>query len=74
VRQDFEEKFLMINRISNMITTRSDSFTVYILVQGWSGVPGSPTLTVQRRAAYVCDRSKLSPANKIVNTLIIPTN
>ena len=25
----------MVTRLSNLITTRSDSFTVYIVVQGW---------------------------------------
>jgi hypothetical protein len=58
VRRDFEEKFQLINRIGNLITTRSDSFTVYIVVQGWRGVGASnPEKVVERRAAFIADRS-----------------
>jgi hypothetical protein len=61
VRNDFEEKFLMVNRISNLITTRSDSFTVYIVVQGWRGAgTATPELVVQRRAAMILDRSNVT--------------
>jgi hypothetical protein len=64
VRRDFEEYFLMLNRISNLITTRSDSFTVYILVQGWRGIGTTkPELVVQRRAAFIQDRSPLTATN-----------
>ena len=34
---DFESQFLALTRISNLITTRSDSFTAYVVVQGWRG-------------------------------------
>ena len=37
---DFEEQFLMLNRMSNLITTRSDSFTCYVVLQGWQS-PGT---------------------------------
>jgi hypothetical protein len=57
-RFDFEEQTLALTRISNLITTRSDTFTVYIVVQGWQG----SRLTVQRRTAFIVDRSKLAPA------------
>ena len=61
VRFDFEEQYLLLNRISNMITTRSDSFTVYVLVQGWrGGGTTTPELVVQRRRAFTADRTGLS--------------
>jgi hypothetical protein len=62
VRYDFEEQFLLLNKVSNLITTRSDSFTVYITVQGWSGVgkpPTPPQLVAQRRVAFIIDRSAI---------------
>jgi hypothetical protein len=61
VRLDFEEKTLMLNRISNLITTRSDEFTCYVLLQGWRGVGTSnPTLAVQRRSAFFLDRNGIT--------------
>ena len=61
---DFKTKFTMMDRASNLITTRSDSFTAYILLQGWrdAETPGA-TLAVQRRAAFLIDRSGITPAN-----------
>jgi hypothetical protein len=60
VTNDFEENYLMLNRISNLITTRSDTFTVYIVVQGWRGVGTNPQLVAQRRAAFIIDRSNVT--------------
>ena len=52
VANDFESRFNVLTRVSNLITTRSDTYTVYILVQGWSGTgTGTPKLVVQRRVA-----------------------
>jgi hypothetical protein len=62
VRYDFEEQFLILNRISNLITTRSDTFTCYVLVQGWRGAgTANPELVVQRRRAFITDRSEVTP-------------
>lgn len=59
---DFETQYLVLNRISNLITTRSDSFTVYVLVQGWRNAGTStPELVVQRRAAFIADRAAVKP-------------
>jgi hypothetical protein len=61
---DFENQNLALNRISNMITTRSDSFTAYVLVQGWRHAgTDHPELVVQRRGAFIIDRSTITPAN-----------
>ncbi len=53
-----QTQFLLLNRVSNLITTRSDSFTVYIVVQGWrnAGSP-NPELVSQQRIGMVVDRS-----------------
>ena len=59
---DFEAPFLALTRISNLITTRSDSFTVYVLVQGWRNVgTQNPELVVQRRVAFLADRTSVHP-------------
>jgi DNA uptake protein ComE-like DNA-binding protein len=72
---DFEERTLAVTRISNLITTRSDSFTVYVVVQGWRGAGTSGAeLVSQRRAAFVIDRSKLSQTNRTPTIMRIPTN
>lgn len=62
VRYDFEEQYLLMNRVSNLITTRSDTFTVYIVIQGFR--QGVFTPEVQRRAAFIIDRTPLEkPTN-----------
>jgi hypothetical protein len=67
VRHDYEENYLIANRISNMVTTRSDTFTCYVLVQGWRGAGTlNPELVVQRRRAFVADRSGVTPKVKEV--------
>jgi hypothetical protein len=72
---DFENQNLALNRISNLITTRSDSFTAYVLVQGWRNVgTASPTLVVQRRGAFILDRSTITPLNNTQPAIVnIPT-
>ena len=65
---DFEQRLLGLTRISNLITTRSDSFTVYIVVQAWrhnsapdniaAGFP--PLMVAEKRVAFVMDRTGLT--------------
>jgi hypothetical protein len=75
VRGDFKKQFLAFNRISNLITTRADSFTTYILVQGWRNAgSATPELIVQRRAAFISDRSIVTPSNRVMNITNIPAN
>jgi len=71
----FESKFLILNRISNLITTRSDSYTVYVIVQGFrnAGTPNAQ-LVVQRRAAYIADRSPVTPRNRVMSVTNVPAN
>ncbi len=72
---DFEKEFLAFNRISNLITVRSDSFTTYVLVQGWRNAgTAAPELVVQRRAAFISDRSGSIPTNKVLNVTNVPVN
>ena len=62
VRLDFKEKYLTLTRISNLITLRSDCFTVYLQVQGWQDAgSANAKLMVQRRLAFIVDRSRVTP-------------
>jgi hypothetical protein len=75
VRYDFNERFLLLNNISNLITTRSDTFTCYILLQGWRNVGTSnPTLAVQRRSAFIVDRNTVTPSNLTPMTFKFPSD
>lgn len=71
VRWDWKEKYLMLNRIANLITTKSDCYTAYIQVQGWrdAGTPDA-TLVSQKRLAFIVDRSRVtSTGNKRTPTV-----
>ena len=58
---DSEGRYLMMTRVSNLLTTRSDTYTVYVEVQGWRGVGSTtPELVVQRRRAFIADRNALT--------------
>jgi hypothetical protein len=73
-RYDFAERFLLLNHVSNLLTTRSDSFTCYLLLQGWRNVGTSnPTLAVQRRAAFILDRTNLSTENSTASMFRVLT-
>jgi hypothetical protein len=72
---DFESRFNLITRVGNLITTRSDSYTAYILVQGWlNAETDHPTLKVQRRAAIIIDRSTVTPNNTSPSVINVPLN
>ena len=66
VRGDFEEQFLNVTRISNLITTHSDSFTCYVYVVGVQNA-GTPLASarVERRAAFIVDRSAVTPERPV---------
>jgi hypothetical protein len=72
---DFQTQFLALDRVSNLITTRSDTFTVYIVIEGWTN-PGTPNaqLVSTRRAGYIVDRSNVSPTNNSPKVIAIPQN
>jgi hypothetical protein len=70
---EFEQRYLLINRISNLLTTRSDSFTAYVIVQGWRNANTKDAeLVVQRRAAMLIDRSTVTKDNREPRTMLIP--
>lgn len=72
---DFATQNLALTRISNLVTTRSDVFTVYVLVQGFRNAgTANPELMVQRRAAFIADRSRVIPSNLNLRILNVPTN
>ena len=66
VRGDFEEQFLNVTRISNLITTHSDSFTCYVYVVGVQNA-GTPMAAakVERRAGFIVDRSAVTPERPV---------
>jgi hypothetical protein len=75
--EDYQDDCLELTRISNLITTRSDTFTVYIVLQGWQNVGtanASPAVT--RRYAFIVDRSAINadPTSRYVKTLVVPNN
>lgn len=75
IRRDFEEQFMLLNRVSNLITTRSDTFTVYILLQGWRNTGNAnPELAVERRTAMIVDRSRYTQTNGQLSVNRVPTN
>lgn len=66
---DFERRYLMLTRVSNLVTTRSDTFTAYVLVQGWRGSGTSvPELVAERRIAFTLDRN---PVTQTQQSLIL---
>jgi hypothetical protein len=75
VRGDSEERNLALARISNLVTTRSDSFTCYIVLQGWrnAGTPQA-TLETQRRVAVQIDRSHMTAGDENVVRTLIPSD
>ncbi|MFT3788990.1 MAG: hypothetical protein QM770_22925 [Tepidisphaeraceae bacterium] len=62
---DYKRPSLNVTRISNVATTRSDTFTVYITVQAWSYVGANQAtetrLIGERRSAFIVDRSTIGP-------------
>jgi hypothetical protein len=66
---NFEDDTVQITRISNLTTTRSDSYTVYIVVQAWENFgnaadSGNPARLVrQQRSSFIVDRSAVMPFN-----------
>lgn len=73
VLDDFEQHYMPLTRLSNLITTRSDSFTVYIVLEGWrnAGTPDAERIT-QRRRAFIVDRSGYTPTNPRLSITPVP--
>ncbi|HEY1922942.1 MAG TPA: hypothetical protein VGG44_09360 [Tepidisphaeraceae bacterium] len=79
VPEDYQWDCMTLDRISNLITTRSDTFTVYVVLQGWQNVggatgPAQPMIT--RRFAYIVDRSAINsdPSTRFLKTVIVPND
>ncbi len=55
---DFQSQYLLMTSVSNLITVRSDTFTAYIVVEGWANAgTSSATRVIQKRYAYILDRN-----------------
>ncbi|HEX4053086.1 MAG TPA: helix-hairpin-helix domain-containing protein [Tepidisphaeraceae bacterium] len=77
IPEDYQWDCLTLDRISNLITTRSDTFTIYIVVQGWQNVgAGNAQPVVTRRFAYIVDRNGVNadPSTRYLKTLVVPNN
>ena len=77
---DYRYERMNLDRLSNLTTTRSDVYTVYVTVQAWTWVGGQGAATNQRldtrlvgerRTSFVVDRSKISQQNHSVGDLIV---
>lgn len=75
VVDDFEQHYLPLTRLSNLITTRSDSYTVYIVLEGWrnAGTPEAERVS-QRRRAFIVDRSGYTQTNPRLNITPVPVD
>jgi hypothetical protein len=80
---DFEDRNHNVIRLSNLITTRSDSFTAYIVVQAWRPATSAndvPRAVAERRLVMTIDRSQVTGSDTptsavsklIVNQLTLP--
>lgn len=77
IRFDFKEQYLLLNRVSNLITTRSDLFTVYVVIQGWRDVGllnKPPQFVAERRDALIVDRNAITPNNRKMRELKVATD
>lgn len=75
VRGDFLARYLVMTRVSNLVTTRSDSFVVYVLTQGWRDAEtAAPKLVAQRRVAALVDRTGVTPLDRSARVVRVPTD
>ena len=85
--EDFQQDNAVLTRISNLVTTRSDTFTVYVVVEGWQNaiLPGQTVtagttppaqLKVTRRFSFIADRSQVNgdPTSRFLHTTTVPQN
>lgn len=73
---DFEDYYGNITRVSNLASVRSDSYTVYLVVQAWRTAgngDNNARLIDEIRKAYIVDRSGITANSASVSNLrIIP--
>ena len=71
---DFEQAYLVLDRISNLVTLRSDTFTCYVVVQGWRNV-GSESAEVvsEKRWAFILDRSQMRTPSDALTIMQVKT-
>lgn len=73
----YEEAITDLARVSNLLTTRSDSYTVYIVIQAWENFgnrlpddsgSAEARLVRQQRVAFLVDRSGVYPLGHNIGT------
>jgi hypothetical protein len=79
VRNDQEERFDLLDRLSNQVSVKSDTYTVYIVVQGWrnagsTSASNPPQMVSQKRAAFIIDRTGVTPTSSNVKIVNVPTD
>jgi hypothetical protein len=75
LEDDPDAYFEPINRLSNLITLRSDSFTAYVLVEGWrDAYTPDAKRVLQRRKAFIIDRSNVTETNRDPQVTPIPVD
>ena len=79
VGASFEDATVDLARVSNLLTTRSDSYTVYVVVQAWDNFGGvdhdgdgdaNPRMVRQKRVAFEVDRSGVYPKGHGISGLV----
>jgi len=72
---DFEAEHALLTRVSNLLTTRSDSFTCYAAVQGWLNYgTTAQELVVRRQRTFTVDRSGVTEASRVSKIQLFPSN
>jgi hypothetical protein len=79
VANDLTATHLNLTRISNLVSPRSDVFTVYVTVQAWTyvgDIPGArqqddTRLVGEKRSSFIVDRSKINGEHFKPEDLII---
>jgi len=64
-----------VGRLSNYATTRSDAYTVYLLIQAWQDADSAaPVLVSEKRTAFILDRSTVNQVNRTTKAMQVSTD
>lgn len=72
---DFEYRYGVFTRLSNLITTQSDSFTVYVVLEGWKNAgTANAQRMIQRRNCFIIDRSGVTATVRKPASIFVSSN